>query len=126
MRYAAEVTREGRWWMVAVPEIGGLTQARRLGDVELMARELIAVTAGADVSEVEVSVHVQSVGTVVDLDARLRSIRSARAEASRLEHEASLDAAALARDLAGQRIPLRDVGAILGVSHQRAHQLATR
>jgi hypothetical protein len=109
--------------MVAVPEVDGLTQARRLGDVALMARELVAVTTGADVGDVEVVVHVRSVGSVVDLDARLESIRRARAEASRLEREASRDAAALARDLVGQEVPLRDVGAILGVSHQRAHQL---
>lgn len=123
MRYEAEVTREGRWWMVAVPQIDGLTQSRRLGDVELMARELIAVTKGVDVGEIEVNVHLRSVGSI-DIDARLESIGRARAEASRLEHEASRDAAALARDLVGQEIPLRDVGAILGVSHQRAHQLS--
>jgi hypothetical protein len=125
MRYTAEVTREGRWWMVAVPEIDGLTQARRLGEIGLMARELIAVTTGAEVSEVAVTVHIRSVGSVTDVDARLKSISNARVEASRLEHEASRDAAALARDLVDQEIPLRDVGAILGVSHQRAHQLVT-
>jgi len=123
VRYTAEVTREDRWWMIAVPEIDGLTQARHLGDVGLMARELIAVSTGVDVSQVEVIVHVRSVGSVVDVDARLEAISSARAEADRLEHEASREAAALARDLVGQAIPLRDVGAILGVSHQRAHQL---
>jgi len=112
--------------MVAVPQIDGLTQARHLADVELMARALIAVTTGVDLSEVEISVHVQSVGTVVNIDARLRSISSARAEASRLERKSSHDAEPLARDLVGQEIPLRDVGAILGVSHQRAHQLVTR
>jgi len=123
VRYEAEVTREGRWWMVAVSQIDGLTQSRRLGDVELMARELIAVTKGVDVGEIEVDVHVRSVGSI-DIDARLESIGRARAEASRLEREASRDAAALARDLVSQEIPLRDVGAILGVSHQRAHQLS--
>jgi len=123
VRYVAEVTREGRWWMVTVPEVDGLTQARRLSDVALMARELVAVTTGADVGDVEVVVHVRSVGSVVDVDARLELIRNARAEALRLEREASRDAAALARDLVGQEVPLRDVGAILGVSHQRAHQL---
>jgi len=100
--------------MVAVPEVDGLTQARRLSDVALMARELVAVTTGADVGDVEIVVHVRSVGSVVDVDARLELIRNARAEALRLEREASRDAAALARDLVGQEVPLRDVGAISG------------
>jgi hypothetical protein len=32
-----EVTRDGRWWMIYVPVIDGLTQARHPGEVELMA-----------------------------------------------------------------------------------------
>jgi len=32
MAYAVNVTRDGEWWMMAVPAIDGLTQARRLSD----------------------------------------------------------------------------------------------
>ena len=38
------VTRDGGWWMVHIPELGGLTQARYPREVELMAREYIAVS----------------------------------------------------------------------------------
>src|SRR5665647_2131575 len=31
--YDITVTREGKWWMVAVPAIDGLTQARRLSEI---------------------------------------------------------------------------------------------
>jgi hypothetical protein len=40
--YQATVTREDGWWMVHVPAIDGLTQARRLADAPTMARELVA------------------------------------------------------------------------------------
>ena len=57
-----EVTRDGRWWMVYVPAIDQLTQARRRGEVELMARELIAVSTDRRIDEVAVRV----VGEVPD------------------------------------------------------------
>jgi ribosomal protein L12E/L44/L45/RPP1/RPP2 len=120
--YTATVTREGRWWLVAVPEIDGVTQARRLADAETAARELIAVTLGVDVADVTVDVHVQSVDGV-DVARQLATIRTEREAASQLERHASAKAQELARDLAAKDVPLRDIGAILGVSHQRAHQL---
>lgn len=36
--YKIEVERDGRWWMIHVPEIDQLTQARRIGEIEDMAR----------------------------------------------------------------------------------------
>ncbi len=121
--YSATATRDGRWWMVHVPEVDGLTQARRLGDAGRMARELVAVTLDVPVEDVEVTVTVAPVEGI-DVATAVAAIRDERATAARLEREASDRAAALARELAGRGLPMRDVGAILGVSHQRAHQLA--
>lgn len=53
--YNAEVTRDGKWWMVAIPEIDGLTQARSLSEAELMARQYIAVTLGLRLDDVAVN-----------------------------------------------------------------------
>jgi hypothetical protein len=50
-----DVTREGEWWMVSIPEIGGLTQARHLGEAPMMAREYIAATLDMPLDEVSVS-----------------------------------------------------------------------
>lgn len=121
-RYAVTVTREGRWWMVHVPAIDGLTQARRLAEAGLMARELLALTLDVPVDAVDVEV------TVVEVDGlavatELDAIRGGRAAAAELERDASARAVALARALAARKVPLRDIGTILGVSHQRAHQL---
>ncbi|HWD82904.1 MAG TPA: hypothetical protein VG497_28580 [Kribbella sp.] len=54
--YEVTVRREGRWWMVAVPELDGLTQARRLDEVEQVAREYIAVSTDVPLSKVAVEV----------------------------------------------------------------------
>lgn len=121
--YTAIVTREGKWWMVRVPEIDGLTQARRLGEAELMARELIAVSQDVPLEGVHVEVRLASVGGLSNVAERVAEIASHREEAAELERQATRDATALAKALSDRDIPVRDVGAILGVSHQRAHQL---
>lgn len=124
-KYTVRVTREGKWWMVHVPEIDGLTQARRLGEAELMARELIAVTKGIALDEVEVDVDLMLdlADGISDVPARVAAIAANREQAAELERHATLEAASLAKALSANNIPVRDVGAILGVSHQRAHQL---
>ena len=41
--YHVRVERDEKHWMLHVPEIGRVTQARNLREVEPMARDLIAV-----------------------------------------------------------------------------------
>jgi predicted RNase H-like HicB family nuclease len=120
--YEAIATREDGWWMIHVPAIDGLTQSRRLADAPLMARELIAITTDTPLDDIDVDVAVEAVGRVRVREA-LDILAVERAEAARLEADASARARDLARNLTGQGIPLRDIGTILGVSHQRAHQL---
>ena len=118
--YEATVTREDGWWMVRVPAIKGLTQARKLAEAELMARELVAVTLDVDLDTVS------AVVTEVDglaVRAIVEEVAAERAEAARLEAEATAKVASLARTLADRRVSMRDIAAVIGVSHQRAHQL---
>ena len=122
--YAVSVTREGRWWMVRVPEIDQVTQARRLSEVTKAARELIAVTL--DVPMSKVGVRVERVGEVEDVTGRAEAIRKEHARADELARRARDESRELARQLAGAHIPMRDIGELLGVSHQRVHQLISR
>jgi hypothetical protein len=120
--YRVEVARDGKWWMVAIPEIDGLTQARRLEEAALMARDYIAISLEVPIEEVEVTI------AVIDVDGVNIAEELARLAAERAEVEAARDRVAeetrrLAKALAGKKVPVRDIGAILGVSHQRAHQL---
>lgn len=122
--YTAMITREGKWWMVAIPAIDGLTQARRLSEAQLMAREYIAVTLDVPLADVSVVLEVESIGQVAGIRGRLAAIEQERTQAIELEKKATAEASALARELVAADVPLRDVGAVLGVSFQRAHQLA--
>lgn len=121
-KYTAHVRRDGRWWMVEVPQIDGLTQARRLGEAGLMARELVAITLDIPVDEVEVEVVVSTIGDV-DVRAALERIEEKRAEAARIERQATDGTRALASALRGEGVALRDIGTVLGVSHQRIDQI---
>lgn len=124
MSYHAKVTRDGRWWMIKVPEIDGLTQARRYSEVEHMARDLIAVTLDIKYSEVQVDLEFDIPG-IGDLLARVKRIEDEKAEAARLEADAQEESRKVARVLVEAEIPLRDAGEILGVSYQRVHQLVS-
>jgi hypothetical protein len=54
--YDIEVSRDGRWWMIHIPELDGLTQARHEGEIEEMARDYIAVTTDVPIAEIGVRV----------------------------------------------------------------------
>ncbi len=121
--YTATAVREGRWWDIQVPEVGGHTQARRLSDIQTMARELIAVTLDVPLSAVAVTVDITKVGSVENVSERAAAIIQARRQAAELEQWQLTQAAELARELTAAAVPLRDIGTILDVSFQRVHQL---
>jgi hypothetical protein len=117
--YRAEAARDGAWWYVYVPEIGHSTQAKRLEKVEHMVRDLIALAQGIPADSFGVEAHVR----LPECEALIDAAREARArlQVSQDEaHSATLAAASALRD-AG--LPLRDVGDLLGLTHQRIAQL---
>jgi len=124
-KYTVRVTRDGKWWMVAIPELDGLTQARRLAEAESMARDYIAVTLDIPGDSFTLDIEIDGIGSVIDVSAKVRRIHEERAQAAELERKASAEAEELAKALVAESVPLRDVGAILEVSHQRAHQLVS-
>ncbi|MCS3844565.1 hypothetical protein [Microbacterium sp. AK031] len=123
--YEATVVRDGKWWMVSVPAIDGLTQARRLSEASDMAREYIAASQDVPLETVSVTLSFAPIGEVEDVTDRVAAIVEERARAAELEKAAAQHATELARTLAAADVPVRDIGAILGISHQRAHQLVS-
>lgn len=121
--YDVALTREGKWWMVSIPEVNGLTQARTIKEAHDMARDYIAVTLDVPAQSFNIHVHAETIGTVEHVTQLLEDIKIARAQAEALDRKATEDARALARALAAQELPLREIGAVMGVSHQRADQL---
>ena len=120
--YEIKVYRDGKWWMVEIPEIDGLTQARRLSEVEDMARSYIAVDQDVAPSEIQLR-NPQVIVSGEDLRATMRDIFKFRKAARLAEEKAAALMVETARRLADRQVPLRDIGEVLGVSHQRVHQL---
>jgi hypothetical protein len=50
-----DVTRDGGWWMVHIPKLGGRTQARYPSEVEPTAREYIALSTGTPIDQVAIN-----------------------------------------------------------------------
>jgi hypothetical protein len=120
--YTAKATRDGKWWSVEVLELGFFTQARRLDQVEEMARDAIALTLEVAPDSFEVTVVPEMPAKV---QAILDDVRASREAAQHASELASMKAREAARILHEEGMPLRDVGRVLGVSHQRAHQLVS-
>ncbi|WP_446223521.1 type II toxin-antitoxin system HicB family antitoxin [Nocardia sp. IBHARD005] len=123
MKYTAHAERDGRFWLIHVPEIDQWTQARNLREVESMARDLVATMLEANPNSFEVEVEVELP----------EAVRAEWEESKRLltkvdEIKASAAAAAqrAARRLADEGLTLREIGQVLGVSFQRAGQLLNR
>ena len=58
--YKANVTRDGKWWMIDVPELDAVTQARNEGEVQVMARDLIATILDCPVDDVAVDLNFET------------------------------------------------------------------
>jgi hypothetical protein len=122
--YKVEVTRDGRWWMIHVPEIDQLTQARRIGEIAPMAESLIAISTEQQLTDI--TVHITSIGVpgLGDIAARAAAIDAARNAAAHAAEAVQHDAAEYARALAKAGVPVRDTADLLHVSPQRVSQLA--
>jgi hypothetical protein len=105
-----------------VSELPGVhTQARRLDQVEAMARDAIALVKDvpADAFDVTLALDLPS-----DLAAEVDAAKELRDTAERAQREATAAARALAAKLVDRyRLTLRDAGRVIGLSHQRVGQL---
>jgi hypothetical protein len=123
--YKIEVTREGRWWMIYVPEIDQLTQARRIAEVVPMAESLIAVSTNHSLTDITVHILSLEVPELGDVLARVGEVEHARNEARRVAETAHRETAELAGALTAAGVPVRDTADLLHVSPQRVSQLAS-
>jgi hypothetical protein len=99
-----------------------LTQARRLGEAEQIARSLIAVTLDVPDDSFDVT---GELAAVVDIRVteRLDQLHADQATAAAAQEKVRVEVRALARDLAERGVTVRDIGTVLEVSFQRAQQL---
>ena len=118
--YAVLAVRRGKFWMVSIPELDGLTQARTFAEIPTMAKEWIELTT--DSADFTIRLQVGSLeGSTID--SALDKIKAARQQAKWEEAEATSIATALARVLHGESVPMREIATVMGISHQRVQQL---
>jgi hypothetical protein len=55
--YGAWIERDESFWLITVPEIDRATQARFLGEVELMARDLIALVTETEPDSFDIDIQ---------------------------------------------------------------------
>lgn len=118
--YDVIAERDGDYWLITAPAVQRWTQARHLKEVEPMARDLIAIMCDVAPDSFDLAIDVrlpEDVRRHLDEATRLRE-ESARANAA-----AAVESRQAARALAETGMTVRDIGAALGVSHQRAAQL---
>jgi hypothetical protein len=87
---AATAEWDGGWWLVTIPELDTVGQARMLGEVNAVAREVAALFLNAPEEDVSVTVTVQMphAAEVAQREALQRSARGwSRAVASTLGEE---------------------------------------
>lgn len=115
----AQLGRSG-WWVLEAPEVGAVSQVRHLDDAEAEMREAIAYLAGIPESECIIDVR-----PIVSDGYRehAESAATQRQIAATATRRAAQESRAAAHALRSEGLTLRDIGTIMGVSHQRAAQL---
>ncbi|MGV1034599.1 MAG: hypothetical protein ACOYBP_05180 [Microbacteriaceae bacterium] len=118
--YTVDATKSGQWWALQCREFpGAISQVRHLSEAEIIT-EAISWIADVPESEVEIQLVPKLPAEIEQHVTEAERLRRAAAQANSSAAAERQKAAAALRD-AG--IAYRDIGQILGVSHQRAHQL---
>lgn len=121
VKISAKLSRDGKFWLVYVPEIDKYTQGRSVPDAKEMARDLAATWFDIAIDEVELDrvefdLPVDVVGDLHRADELRRAAEVANSESAATVRHA-------ARRLQEEGYPIRAIGEALGVSFQRAGQL---
>ncbi|MGC8628560.1 MAG: type II toxin-antitoxin system HicB family antitoxin [Acidimicrobiales bacterium] len=116
--YKATVTKDGRSWLVYVPAVERYTQARNLRELDAMTADLIEVMTGEHLEAVDYDIQLPA-----EVKEHLEAAERYRATMASARSQAAAEVRAAARALHESGVPLRDIGKLLGVTYQRAHQL---
>ena len=116
--YDVLVQPDDRYWYVQVPAIERSTQAKGLDDIEPMAKDLITVMNDDDNPELKVTFVLpkQAKQHVTEMFRQREIAKKANAQAA-------AESRLAAQALRNEGLTYRQIGALLGVSYQRAFQL---
>lgn len=110
--YKADVTREGKFWIINIVDLNrAVTQGRRLSEVDVMARDLIAIITDTEPDSFDVDIRINLPETsLVDVATELKT------QADDVRHAADTATKAAALALVAADIPVRDIASMLNVS----------
>lgn len=121
--YEVTAARHSRWWVIEVPYLAAVhSQARRLDQVESMAREAIEfhLQARGDSFDVTVTIDTASLGS---LETTIEDAMRARKAAEHAQQQASAALRRAVLDIRNAGFTARDAGMLLGLSNQRISQI---
>jgi hypothetical protein len=122
--YTVTATRTREWWALEVPGLpGASSRARRLDQAEGAAGAAIALLLDVPADSFGVEVEPELEGPSGEL---LDVARLARERAELAQEEARTTTIAAVQTFAGQGMTVRDIGRLIGVSHQQAAKLLRR
>ncbi|PPF24645.1 hypothetical protein [Rathayibacter tritici] len=118
--FTATAERDGRWWLVTIPELDTVGQARSVGEIGAVAREVAALFINVPEEDVTVTVTVH---VTPEAEALWQEAEAAERE-SRAAQEPSATARRRAVAIArADRYSLDAAAAAFGVSRSRVQQL---
>lgn len=121
--YDVTATREGRWWVLTVPDLGIAAQVHRLDEADEVSRSVVAAYLDICESDVAVDVSVllpEATATLLAEAARDEdAARSALADAGAKRRSAVVS-------LLESGMTQREAARVLGLSPQRINQLVSR
>lgn len=120
MIYDVSTWREEGWWVINIPMLDLATQARRLDQVEAIARDAVATWLDVSPDSFDVRISPQY---GEELTKRLAALRAEHERAEQAQARATSQARNLAMSLHEDGLKVREIGHMLGVSYQRAQQL---
>ena len=120
--HTVTVRRSGDWWSITIDDVpGAFTQARRLDQVEIMARDVIGLMLDVPTDSFDVNLNVHLPPQAEDETRRVAKARQELVDAQAAFSDATRTAAKTLTARCG--LTVRDAGRVLGLSHQRVDQL---
>ncbi len=128
-KLTAVFEHEDKWWCVSIPEVSGCQSAgRSLGEARRNIREALATCVDVFGDEADAVAKSAVILEEIRLPARAKRVlakaRKEREAAAAQASRAQTATVSAARELGDEGLSLRDVGELLGLSHERVKQLS--
>lgn len=121
-RYEAVITREGRIWVVTIPELDIVGQAGKLSEVEEAAKEIIGLWLETEAEDIDVHCRFELPAAE---QALIQTAEQSEARARQALAEAAEKRRAAVKGLLSHGLSQTEVATLMGVSKQRVSQLSS-